>query len=450
MRHFNYLLLAVLVIAIASCNRPIRYDLIVENASIFDTKTGEVSTGKTILVNDDIIVGIINSNEPVRTKKVVDADGRLVIPGLIDTHVSFEKAIFSTNKNADNHPKILTNFYRSRFSRNYMPYGITTAIDMGTDSLWLNQISQWQPNPKFTDLLVSYNSNYLSSTSSNAFLSKVQATMDSLSVKGIKYLYIDNCQDLQKNELLKQTAEQKNITIFEKSDCLPGDIKESKNIENIISPVLYFFNKYGDKTLVNKQIENVYGKIVLPQELYALEVFKYIVENNPALLDTIVSSLKNTQVSISTNLHSMAEYCDQTHFNIVDKDRMQLTKELKHRAEYSFNHLLSFVSKLHANGITLRIGTNSKKAGIAFISEQMLLADAGIPVAEIIKISTINGAKTLGIDKNYGSVEIGKKADLIIYDQNPLEDPKNFASPRRVIKSGKYFKRNDKRFELEE
>lgn len=448
MRHFNYLLLAVLVLAIASCNRPIRYDLIVENASIFDTQTGEVSNGKTILVNDGIIVGIINSNEPVRTKKVVDADGRLVIPGLIDTHASFEKSIYSTHKNANNHPKTLTTFYRNLYSRNYLPYGVTMALDMGTDSLWISQIINWKPNPKFADLLVSLNTSQLSKLKPDDFTSKVQSVIDT----PIKYIYIDNCLEPQKEKLLKQKAEQKNIIVFEKTDCQLCSLEESKNIEYIISPILYIFNKCGDKTVVAKQIENVYGKQTkLPPSIYALEVFKYIVENNPALLDTIVSSINTHSGSISTNLHSMAGYCDLTHFKSeIDRNKIDLPNELKHRIEYNFNHLLSFVKKLHDSGISLRIGTNSDNGGLAFVSEQMLLADAGISASEIIKISTINAAKTLGIEKLYGSIEIGKKADLIIYDQNPLEDPKNFASTRRVIKSGKLFKRNMAKIDIDE
>ncbi|MGE0078186.1 MAG: amidohydrolase family protein [Bacteroidales bacterium] len=452
MKRYSYIILTALTILSVSCNRPIRYDLIVENATIFDVNTGEVIPGKTILVNGDSIVGIIDANEPVRTKKVVDADGRLVTPGNIDTHVSFEKAIYSTHKNADNHPKVLTTFYRSRFSRNYLPYGITTALDMGTEQQWLDQIYQWKQNPKFTDLLVSLNMEPFYDLDLNEFDSKIQNALNDLFSKNVKYIYVDKCLSPEKSKLLKQRANQKNITIFEKIDSSPCSLKESPNIEHIYSPILYVFDKYGDRKAVDKQIENIYGKATkLPEEIYTLEVFKFIVENSPELLDTIIASIDPKTVSISSNLHSLAEYCDLNHFKSeINSDKIKLSNELKHRVAYNFNHMLSFVKRMHDSNISLRIGTNSQNAGKAFVAEQMILADAGINAADIIKISTINAAKALGIDNQVGSIEVGKKANLVIYDESPLDNPINFASTRRVVKSGRLFKRYAAKLDIEE
>jgi imidazolonepropionase-like amidohydrolase len=42
--------------------------------------------------------------------------------------------------------------------------------------------------------------------------------------------------------------------------------------------------------------------------------------------------------------------------------------------------------------------------------------------AEAVKIATINSARSLGVDKEFGSIESGKTADLVILDGNPLED----------------------------
>ena len=444
MKSYRLLIISILALTIFSCNRPIRYDLIVENAAIFDTKTGEVTKGKTILINGDSIVGIINSDEPVRTKKVVDADGRLVTPGNIDTHINFEKAIYNTHKNADNHPKILTNFYRSKCSKNYLPYGITTIVDMTKDFNWASQMVKWQANPKFSDLIVAYTFSDIEQSSKS-----IDVLLSDLSSIGVNHIYISNDKNTSLTKNIIEMASQKEIDVFIKPKNSFSD-NNYINIEYIYSPIINTFEKNFDKRLLLNQVENVYGNVDVPEGIYALEAFKYIVENNPALLDTLANKLSKSPISISTKLNSMAQYTDMSHMESNNQNQFKLSKELKHRITYSFNHLLSFVKRIHNSGTTLRIGTNTENGGMAFISEQLLLAEAGISASDIIKISTINAAKVLKIDNQFGSIEIGKKADLIIYDQNPLDDYKNFASTRRVIKSGKLFKRNPAKIDIEE
>ena len=62
--------------------------------------------------------------------------------------------------------------------------------------------------------------------------------------------------------------------------------------------------------------------------------------------------------------------------------------------------------------------------GFAFIRELELLREAGFHPLEIIQSATLNGAEVLGIDHLTGSIELGKLADLVIVDENPLENLK--------------------------
>ena len=66
----------------------------------------------------------------------------------------------------------------------------------------------------------------------------------------------------------------------------------------------------------------------------------------------------------------------------------------------------------------------------------LLLNEAGIPMRDVLKIATINGARTLHLDSLYGSIEKGKRANLVMFDKDPLKDPKNLLSKITVIKDG--------------
>ena len=61
-----------------------------------------------------------------------------------------------------------------------------------------------------------------------------------------------------------------------------------------------------------------------------------------------------------------------------------------------------------------------KVYGFAYIRELELLQEAGFHPLEVLQAATLNGAELMGIDDLTGSVEVGKRADLVIVDENPL------------------------------
>ena len=54
----------------------------------------------------------------------------------------------------------------------------------------------------------------------------------------------------------------------------------------------------------------------------------------------------------------------------------------------------------------------------------------------VFKAATLNGAQDIGQGAPYGAIEVGKKADLILFEHNPLEDARNLLGPKTVVKDG--------------
>jgi imidazolonepropionase-like amidohydrolase len=77
--------------------------------------------------------------------------------------------------------------------------------------------------------------------------------------------------------------------------------------------------------------------------------------------------------------------------------------------------------------------------GLASHLELILHAEAGLKTADIIKAATINAARMIGREKESGTIEEGKIADLLILDANPLDDIRNIKRIHRIIKSGTVF-----------
>lgn len=98
------------------------------------------------------------------------------------------------------------------------------------------------------------------------------------------------------------------------------------------------------------------------------------------------------------------------------------------------------VKKAYEKGIQIALGTD---AGTPFnyhsntAYEMELLARLDISNMNILKMATINSARCVGVEKDYGSIEVGKQADLVCLNENPLENISNVRKINKVIQSGK-------------
>lgn len=87
---------------------------------------------------------------------------------------------------------------------------------------------------------------------------------------------------------------------------------------------------------------------------------------------------------------------------------------------------MMFVNEYKNRGGRVTVGTDSgfiyQLYGFSYPRELELLREAGFHPLEIIRSATLYGAQALGIDKELGTVEPGKLADLVIIKENPLKN----------------------------
>ena len=85
---------------------------------------------------------------------------------------------------------------------------------------------------------------------------------------------------------------------------------------------------------------------------------------------------------------------------------------------------------------------SDQSTGPASHRELELMVEGGIPTVEAIRIATLNAAIFMGKERELGSVEEGKLADLVLLNADPLADISNTQDIRMVIKSGKIVDRS--------
>ena len=113
-------------------------------------------------------------------------------------------------------------------------------------------------------------------------------------------------------------------------------------------------------------------------------------------------------------------------------------RELDTRVLRGFRaELLAAIRAGHRRGVKLQAGTDALPGFLHWELEYFV--QAGLSPLEVLRIATQEAAAALGAEDDLGTLEVGKLADLVLLDANPLEDIKNTQTIWRVIKGGWVF-----------
>ena len=90
-------------------------------------------------------------------------------------------------------------------------------------------------------------------------------------------------------------------------------------------------------------------------------------------------------------------------------------------------------------GVNVQIGAHGQREGLAAHWELWSLAQGGMAPLEVIRAGTLNGARALGLDRDLGSLEVGKLADMVVLNSNPLDNIRNTTSIAYTIANGRVY-----------
>ncbi|RYZ46497.1 MAG: amidohydrolase, partial [Sphingobacteriales bacterium] len=176
------------------------------------------------------------------------------------------------------------------------------------------------------------------------------------------------------------------------------------------------------------------------------------------LFNDMIQLWKNAQTAYTPTLivnyaGLSGEYYWYQHTNVWENERLLrftprgvIDPRSRHRTmapeeEYENGYMLTSRSakKLMDEGVKINMGAHGQIQGIGAHWEIWMMQQGGMSNLQALQTATINPAISLGLDKSIGSLEIGKLADLIVMDKNPLENIRNTESVHYTMVNGRLF-----------
>jgi imidazolonepropionase-like amidohydrolase len=371
--------------------------------------------------------------------EVIDAKGMYVTPGLADMHNHLGDGTFSLSEGPSNFKRNLERM---------LGWGFTTVFDQGIPAFEpfaeLKSVSASEASkyPHFFGVGVRFAAKGGHGSSLGAYtpnsVEEVPAAMRELKaahVDGVKIVYDD-------------------LTYVYKQ---PKPMLKPEVIAAIISEA----HKQGLKVYVHAPVLKNAKKVLRD----GADGLVHGIISDPVDDEFIALMKKNRAVYITTNAifeaaSDLAGWARQeADFNdrgfvpheIIDLGMDPATiKQWESRldnlaeAKEKMAVLRANLKKVHDEGVLTVLGSDTSSAGsgtglvlgLASQLELSLIVDSGLSPMEALQVATINAARMVGREREFGTIEKGKLADLLILEADPLADIKNIRRINRVIKGG--------------
>jgi imidazolonepropionase-like amidohydrolase len=415
--------------------------LLIENVTLIDGTGRPSVAGASVLVDGDRISRIARGSiDAPRGTNRIDGSGKFLMPGLMDMHIHLRGSVELTPEGLF---KVTNDRTRGiRMLHSYLYSGITSIYDAGNVPDYILGLRADERNgdlvsPRIfaTGSIVTYPGSH----GSNEFGTQVDDWPEAIPVLDA---HIEREPDV-----LKLTYEERGWGAREMIPILPLDLMQQ---------IIQYYNERGIRTTVHTSSEyRARQAIFAGVDTLAHPIIQGPVTEDFARLMGAKKIPMVTTLTIGENYSRLAEhpeYLDQPLYQAtVPAEEIELLKT-ERRQEYQerkwtwWMQIMTTIAQenlriINAAGGVLVAGTD-QSSGPALHRELELMADAGIPASEIVRIATLNGAIFLGKEREMGSIEEGKIADMLLLAADPTEDINNAKEILEVIKGGQIVDRS--------
>lgn len=407
--------------------------VVFSNVSVFDSKSGKVRAGQTVVVDQGKIthVGKASSVKVPANAKTISGQGKMLLPGLWDNHTHYDMS---------------QGIY-------HLAAGVTNIKDMA-NSLDLPEIKKQVDANELLGPEITIWSGFIDFAGPFAGpTGKIVKTLDE-GIAAVNYYADHGYQQIKLYssipvEWVKPLAAEAHKRGLKVVGHVPSYMTATRAIndgyDQIIHMNMIMLNFMGDTldtrsmgrfTKVASRARNI--------DLDGPEAKKFIklLKDKKVVVDPTMMIFESMFTNQPGKL--AAGYDQSQSMFPADFKRGLFNGGLPtmkgHEAEYrqSFDNMMKMLRLLHKNGITFVPGTDDFP-GFALQRELELYSNAGVPNSEVLKKATLISAQVAGKEKEYGSIEVGKKANLILVDGDPVKNIGDIRKVEMTMKAGNLY-----------
>lgn len=382
----------------------------ITNARIITMKGDEViQKGNIIIENNKISAVGANVSVP-EDAKIIDASGKTVMPGLIDVHAHLRASSDGVSPQQD----------WSYFAN--LAFGVTTSHDPSANTEMVFSQAEMVKSGVLTGPRI-YSTGTILYGADGDFKTLVNSLEDARSalrrMKAVGAFSVKSYNQPrreQRQQIIQAARELQMEVVPEGGSTFVHNITHIQDghtsLEHNIPPAPLY-----------KDVNMLWNKSTTSY--------------TPTLIVAYGSQSGENYWYDRTNVWENEKLLNFTPRNIVDsRSRRRTTSEF---ADYGHIAISRAAKVLSDGGTKVNLGAHGQLQGLGAHWELWMFAQGGMSALQAIRSATLNGAEHLGMDKEIGSIENGKLADLIILDANPLDDIRNTEKIRFVVMNGRVY-----------
>ena len=437
--------------------------IVIENITLIDAKNG-TRTNQTVSIENGVIQSIGSAKLDMEDSQIIDGEGKYLIPGLWDAHVHLT---FIPEIDHETHFKL------------YLKNGVTSIRDTGAILSKLQpSLNFIEENPNTTPRL--FYAGPLIDGADRVYkgmepgfpnlsigideTSNIPEVVDGLLKEGVTFLksyemltretYLELLKVAGQNGLRVTGHVPLSIDLEEAIEAGLGGMQHVRNMDLACA-------KDADNLLDDRQVSleneaSIAGSalrthIHSSQRYYAIDntdderclriimkLSEYGVFQTPTLtINTFDSRRFYADPKWRETYQDLPEAAENNWMQgSLKLANIDVTENAKKFDAWS----LSLVNKMHQEGVKIIAGTDTPigylTPGYSLHKELELLSEAGLSNMDVLRSATITPAEFFGMENQMGTIEVGKLADLVILDKNPLMSISNTQSIHRVIVKG--------------